>query len=129
MAPGARASSANQGQGTRSAPLPEETWYVDQQVRALLGAVGIRRFLYDNDSSVTCRLCMSHIPLHSVYERSHLMTALRQQMLEDLQLRNYAPNTHRCPLRCVADFAQRFHTPTRSLGTETRPRLSTLSRP
>jgi|RhiMetdeSRZDD1v2_1073273.scaffolds.fasta_scaffold27102_6 integrase-like protein len=39
------------------------------------------------------------------------MTALRQQMLEDLQLRNYAPNTHRCHLRCVADFAQRFHTP------------------
>ena len=39
MAPGARASSANQGQGTRSAPLPEERRYVDQEVRALLGTV------------------------------------------------------------------------------------------
>ena len=46
------------------------------------------------------------------------MTALRQRMLEDLQLRNYAPNTIRCSLRCVADFAQHFHTPPDRLGPE-----------
>ena len=46
------------------------------------------------------------------------MTALRQRMLEDLQLRNYAPNTIRCYLRCVADFAQHFHTPPDRLGPE-----------
>jgi site-specific recombinase XerD len=39
-------------------------------------------------------------------------------MLEDLQLRNYAPNTIRCYLRCVADFAQHFHTPPDRLGPE-----------
>jgi integrase/recombinase XerD len=46
------------------------------------------------------------------------MTALRQRMLEDLQLRNYAPNTIRCYLRCVAEFAQHFHTPPDRLGPE-----------
>ena len=46
------------------------------------------------------------------------MTALRQRMREDLQLRNYAPNTIRCSLRCVADFAQPFHTPPDRVGPE-----------
>ncbi len=33
-------SSTTQGQGTRAAPLPEETRYVDQEVwRALLGGL------------------------------------------------------------------------------------------
>jgi integrase/recombinase XerD len=46
------------------------------------------------------------------------MTALRQRMLEDLQLRNYSPATITCSLRCVADFAQHFHTAPDHLGPE-----------
>jgi integrase/recombinase XerD len=46
------------------------------------------------------------------------MTALRQRMLEDLQLRNYSPATIACYLRCVADFAQHFHTSPDHLGPE-----------
>ena len=46
------------------------------------------------------------------------MTALRQRMLEDLQLRNYSPATIACYLRCVADFAQHFHTAPDHLGPE-----------
>ena len=46
------------------------------------------------------------------------MTALRQRMLEDLQLRNYSPQTIECYLRCVATFAQHFHTPPDRLGPE-----------
>jgi integrase/recombinase XerD len=34
------------------------------------------------------------------------MTALRRRMLEELRLRNYAPNTIKVYLRCVANFAQ-----------------------
>jgi integrase/recombinase XerD len=46
------------------------------------------------------------------------MTALRQRMLEDLQLRNYSPATITCYLRCVADFAQHFYTSPDHLGPE-----------
>jgi len=52
MAPGAKAGSVNQGQGTCSAPLPEERRYVDQEVWALLGRVrwydaGLRLFVQE----------------------------------------------------------------------------------
>ena len=46
------------------------------------------------------------------------MTALRQRMREDLQLRNYSPQTIDCYLRCVANFAQHFATPPDRLGPE-----------
>jgi len=38
------------------------------------------------------------------------MTALRQRMLEDMQLRSYSPHTIDGYLRCVAQFAQHFGT-------------------
>jgi hypothetical protein len=39
------------------------------------------------------------------------MTTLRQRMLEDLRIRNYAPSTVRCYVRAVADFAKHFNKP------------------
>ena len=36
------------------------------------------------------------------------MTALRQRMMEDLQIRNYAPSTVKAYIRGVADFAKHF---------------------
>jgi integrase/recombinase XerD len=46
------------------------------------------------------------------------MTALRQRMHDDLQLRNYSPQTIDCSLRCVAQFAQYCRTPPDRLGPE-----------
>ena len=46
------------------------------------------------------------------------MTALRQRMRDDLQLRNYSDHTIRAYLRCVAEFAQHFHTSPEHLGPE-----------
>ena len=37
------------------------------------------------------------------------MTKLRQQMLEGLRIRNYAPSTVACYTRSVADFASYFN--------------------
>jgi len=55
-------------------------------------------------------------PVHDV--RRFLMTALRQRMCDDLQLRNYSAHTIRAYLRCVAEFAQHFHTSPEQLGPE-----------
>jgi integrase/recombinase XerD len=46
------------------------------------------------------------------------MTALRQRMLEDLRIRNYAPTTAVCYIRAVAEFAAHFKEPPDQLGPE-----------
>jgi integrase/recombinase XerD len=46
------------------------------------------------------------------------MTALRQRMLEDLRIRNYAPTTVECYIRSVAEFARHFNKPPDQLGPE-----------
>ena len=46
------------------------------------------------------------------------MTALRQRMLEDLRIRNYAPTTVACYIRSVAEFARHFNKPPDQLGPE-----------
>ena len=46
------------------------------------------------------------------------MTELRRRMIEELQLRNYAPNTITVYIRCVAQFAQHFRLSPDRLGLE-----------
>jgi len=46
------------------------------------------------------------------------MTALRQRMQDDLQLRNYSEHTIRAYLHCVAEFARHFHPAPEHLGPE-----------
>ena len=47
-----------------------------------------------------------------------MVTTLRQRMLEDLQIRNYAPTTIAANLRGVAGFAKHFGKPPDQLGPE-----------
>src|SRR5580700_3628569 len=46
------------------------------------------------------------------------MTSLRQRMLEDLQIRNYASSTARCYVRSIAEFAKHFKRSPDQLGPE-----------
>lgn len=46
------------------------------------------------------------------------MTLLKQRMLEDLRIRNYAPTTVDCYVRSVANFAKHFNKPPDQLGPE-----------
>ena len=46
------------------------------------------------------------------------MTPLRQRMMEDLQIRNYAPSTIKAYKRGVADFAKHFGKSPDRLGAE-----------
>src|ERR1700691_3600667 len=55
--------------------------------------------------------------LSSVKEVSP-MTTLRQRMLEDLRIRNYAPRPVACYIRSVAEFARHFKKPPDQLGPE-----------
>ena len=56
------------------------------------------------------------------------MTELRRRMLEELRLRNYAPNTIKVYIRCVANFAQYFRASPDRLGPE-HPRISAVPGP
>ena len=49
------------------------------------------------------------------------MTELRRRMIEELQLRNYSPNTVEIYIRCVAKFAQHFKLSPDRLGPEQHP--------
>lgn len=46
------------------------------------------------------------------------MTELRQRMLDELQRRNFSPETIRSYIRAVRDFAAHFHRPPDELGAE-----------
>src|SRR6202167_1515561 len=46
------------------------------------------------------------------------MTSLRQRMLEDLRIRNYAPSTVTCYVRAVAQFAKHFNKSPDHLGPD-----------
>jgi integrase/recombinase XerD len=46
------------------------------------------------------------------------MTSLRQRMLEDLRIRNYAPSTVTCYIRAVAQFAKHFNRSPDHLGPD-----------
>lgn len=46
------------------------------------------------------------------------MTSLRQRMLEDLRIRNYAPATVTCYVRAIAEFAKHFNKSPDELGPE-----------
>src|SRR5271168_1068710 len=46
------------------------------------------------------------------------MTALKQRMLEDLRIRNYASTTISSYIRSVAEFAKHFNKPPDQLGAE-----------
>jgi hypothetical protein len=46
------------------------------------------------------------------------MTVLKQRMLDDLRIRNYAPTTVECYVRSVTGFAKHFNKPPDQLGPE-----------
>jgi integrase/recombinase XerD len=55
------------------------------------------------------------------------MTSLRQRMLEDLRIRNYAPTTVECYVRSVAEFAPALPPAARSTRRGRDPRLAAIS--
>jgi integrase/recombinase XerD len=55
---------------------------------------------------------------HFFVERSFTMTPLRQRMLEDMRIRNFASNTQSCYLQQVSSFAKHFGRSPDELGLE-----------
>src|ERR1700687_2297092 len=53
-----------------------------------------------------------------MFPRSHRMTPLRQPMIEDIQLRNFATTTQRSYIHYVADFAKYFNRSPQDLDLE-----------
>src|SRR5438046_4385173 len=53
-----------------------------------------------------------------IFPRSHRMTPLRQRMIEDMQLRNFATTTQRSYIHYVADFAKHFNRSPQDLDLE-----------
>jgi site-specific recombinase XerD len=50
--------------------------------------------------------------------KEHLMTPLRERMIQDMRLRNYSPKTIKSYVRSVRDFAQYFDSSPDKLGIE-----------
>jgi integrase/recombinase XerD len=44
----------------------------------------------------------------NLHQKGVSMSALRQKMIEDMQIRNYSPHTIEAYVRCVAHFAKHF---------------------
>src|SRR3981081_3523785 len=60
--------------------------------------------------------CLSPLRLNS--SRGHTMTPLRRRMIQDMQLRNFAPGTVNVYVHCVARFAGHFGKSPEALGPE-----------
>ena len=75
--------------------------------------------------SLLCHVALFDIPFHRTLfggvvksEGVFVMTPLRQRMMEDLQIRNYATTTVKAYIRGVADFAKHFGKSPDQLGAE-----------
>jgi site-specific recombinase XerD len=55
---------------------------------------------------------------HSISQKEPVMTALRQRMIEDMQVRNLSPHTQTCYVQQVSLFARHFHKSPEELGPE-----------
>jgi integrase/recombinase XerD len=70
-----------------------------------------RRFLLQEDGVAVCTT-------NPFPEKEFPMTTLRQRMLEDMRVRNLAPNTQLSYLQQVSGFAKHFHKSPQELGPE-----------
>ena len=56
--------------------------------------------------------------LYSILIRSSTMTPLRQRMLEDMAIRNFAENTQSSYIQQIISYAKHFHRAPEDLGPE-----------